>query len=133
MRDIIVSLFILGSLPTCFRRPFIGLLMFTLLAYMRVQDLTWGFARFQRWSFYVAVVTLAGFLVSSAPGKRFMSDDMRNWMMVALGLLVGGSLIAGGYLTQFDFSIYIDFVKVLGVAVFTTGVVKNREYLRVLS
>lgn len=132
MRDLIVSLFILGSLPTCFRRPFIGLLMFTLLAYMRVQDLTWGFARFQRWSFYVAVVTLAGFLVSSAHGKRFMSDDMRNWMMVALGLFVGASLIAGGYLTQYDFSIYIDFVKVLGVAVFTTGVVKNREYLRVL-
>ena len=26
MRDVIVSLFILGSLPTCFRRPFIGLL-----------------------------------------------------------------------------------------------------------
>lgn len=131
MRDLLVSLFIVGSLPTCFRRPFIGLLMFTLLAYMRVQDLTWGFARFQRWSFYVAIVTLAGFLVSS-DGKRFMSNDMRNWMMVALIALVGASLVVGGYTTKFDLNIYIDFIKVIGVALFTTGVVVNREYLRIL-
>lgn len=131
MRDVIVSLFILGSLPTCFRRPFIGLLMFTLLAYMRVQDLTWGFARFQRWSLFVALVTLAGFLVTRGE-KRFMLPDLRNWIMVGLALLVGASLVAGGYLTNADFSIYVDFLKVLGVAVFTTGVVKNREYLRIL-
>jgi probable O-glycosylation ligase (exosortase A-associated) len=106
--------------------------MFTLLAYMRVQDLTWGFARFQRWSYYVALVTLAGFFLGQASGRRFMSDDLRNWIMVLLAALVGASLVAGGYLTQADFSIYIDYVKVLGVAVFTTGVVKNREYLRVL-
>src|SRR6185295_1316224 len=115
MRDVLVSLFILGSLPTCFRRPFIGLLMFTLLAYMRVQDLTWGFARFQRWSYYVALVTLAGFFLGQASGRRFMSDDLRNWIMVLLAALVGASLVAGGYLTQADFSIYIDYVKVLGV------------------
>lgn len=131
MRDLIVSLFIIGSLPTCFRRPFIGLLMFTLLAYMRLQDLTWGFARFQRWSFYVALITLAGFLVSRGD-RRFMSGDIRNWMMVGLIVLVGGSLVAGGYTTAFDLSIYIDFLKVIGVALFTTGVVRNREYLRIL-
>lgn len=131
MRDVIVSLFILGSLPTCFRRPFIGLLMFTLLAYMRLQDLTWGFARFQRWSYWVAIITLAGFFVTSGQ-KRFMTGDLRNWMMVGLGLLVGASLIAGGYVTKSDFEIYIDYLKVLGVAMFTTGIVKNREYLRIL-
>ncbi|MBK7876620.1 MAG: putative O-glycosylation ligase, exosortase A system-associated [Planctomycetes bacterium] len=131
MRDVLVSLFILGSLPTCFRRPFIGLLMFTLLAYMRLQDLTWGFARFQRWSLFVAIVTLAGFFVTRGD-KRFMLGDLRNWMMVGLALLVGASLVAGGYTTKGDLSIYIDFLKVLGVAVFTTGVVKNREYLRIL-
>jgi len=49
VRDLFVSGFILAFLPTSFRRPFIGLLLFTLLAYMRVQDLTWGFARYQRW------------------------------------------------------------------------------------
>ena len=64
MRDVIVSLLLLGALPTCFRKPFVGLLLFSLLAYMRLQDLTWGFARDVRWSFYVAVVTFAGFFAS---------------------------------------------------------------------
>ena len=32
-------------------------MVFSLLAYMRVQDLSWGFARDIRWSFYVAVIT----------------------------------------------------------------------------
>ena len=59
MRDILVTLFVLGVLPLCFRRPFIGLLVFSVLAYMRIQDLTWGFARFQRWSFLVAIVMIA--------------------------------------------------------------------------
>jgi probable O-glycosylation ligase (exosortase A-associated) len=131
MRDLIVSLFILGTLPTCYRRPFIGLLMFTLLAYMRVQDLTWGFARYQRWSFYVAIVTLVGFLMSKED-KRFMLNDIRCWIMVTLALLVGASLVASGELTTRDINIYVEYWKIIGVALFTTGVVKNLEYFRIL-
>src|SRR5262245_7325187 len=131
LRDLIVSLFILGSLPTCFRRPFIGLLMFTLLAYMRVQDLTWGFARYQRWSYYVALVTIAGFLVGKG-SRRFMVSDLRCWIMVTLALLVGASLLTSRYLNPRDLEAYIEFCKIIGVALFTTGVVKNRDYLRIL-
>ena len=56
MRDIILSLIIVGLLPACFRRPFVGLIVFSWLAYMRVQDLTWGFARTFRWSYTIALV-----------------------------------------------------------------------------
>lgn len=132
MRDILVSLFVVGSLPTCFRRPFIGLLMFTLLAYMRVQDMTWGWARFQRWSFLVAVVTLAGFLISKTADKRFMLPDIRCWTMVGLAVLVGASLVLEGSYDLGDFARYVEFCKIIGVALFTTGVVRNREYLRIL-
>ncbi len=93
MRDLIVGLFIVASLPSCFRRPFIGLLMFSLLAYMRLQDLTWGWARDQRWSYYVALVTLLGFVFSHQPDKRFFRPDLRCWVMIALALLVGLSLL----------------------------------------
>ena len=132
MRDVIVSLFILGSLPTAFRRPFIGLLVFTLLAYMRVQDLTWGFARFQRWSFYVAVITFAGFLLSKDPEKRFMLPDIRCWIMVVLAMLVGASLLFSDNLVARELSEYVEYIKIIGIALFTTGVVKNRESMRIL-
>ncbi len=131
MRDLIVTFFILFSLPVCFRRPFIGLLMFTLLAYMRVQDLTWGFARFERWSYYVALVTMAGFVMGKGE-RKFMLPDIRNWLMVTLVVLVGASILAGQYLRPRDLETFIEYGKIIGVALFTTGVVKNRSYLRIL-
>ena len=132
MRDLLVALFIVGALPSCFRRPFIGLLMFTLLAYMRVQDLTWGWARDQRWSYYVALVTLLGFVFSPQPDKKFFRPDLRCWVMIALVLLVGLSLLFSASLRLHDFENYTEYCKIIGVALFTTAIVKNREYLRIL-
>ena len=52
MRDLVVFLFVMAMMPTAFRRPYIGLLLFSWLAYMRPQDLCWGFARTMRLSFF---------------------------------------------------------------------------------
>jgi hypothetical protein len=59
MRDLIVFLIVLLTLPVSFRRPFVGMLVFSWLAYMRPQDLCWSFARDMRLSFYVALATSA--------------------------------------------------------------------------
>lgn len=131
LRDLFICVFIIGSLPTAFRRPYIGLLVFTLLAYMRLQDLSWGFARYQRWSYYVAIVTIAGFVCMKGP-KKFMVGDVRCWMMIALITLVGVSLITSDTVASYDSSIYIEFCKIIGVALFTTGLVRNRDSLRIL-
>ena len=132
MRDLFVSGLIVGCLPTCFRRPFIGLLLFSLLAYMRIQDLTWGFARFQRWSFYVAIITLAGYVLQGST-RRNMLPDVRNWIMLGLMLFVGLSLVMNGpFDARGDTARYVEYLKIVGVAIFTTAVVKDRHYLRVL-
>ena len=86
MRDLIVSLFIIGALPVCFRRPLAGMLLFSLLAYMRLQDLTWGFARFERWSLYVALAMYGGWLVSSDKGK--LPIDLRVGLLIFLPVQV---------------------------------------------
>jgi probable O-glycosylation ligase (exosortase A-associated) len=132
VRDLIVSGFILAFLPTSFRRPYIGLLLFTLLAYMRVQDLTWGFARYQRWSYYVAIITVGGYFLSTGQ-KKWMLQDVRNYVMILLGIWVGLSLMRiGAFANAGEISRYVEYLKIIGVALFTTGVVKNRDYLRVL-
>lgn len=131
MRDLIVSLFIIGALPVCFRRPLAGLLLFSLLAYMRLQDLTWGFARFERWSFYVAIAMFGGWLVSRE--KRTPPSDVRVWlllflpvwMILSLVFAKGGSGGSGG-------DGVLEYVKIIGIAVFTTMIVTRREQLRAL-
>lgn len=133
MRDVIVSLFLLGMLPVCFRKPFVGLLLFSLLAYMRLQDLTWGFARDIRWSFYVAIVMFAGFLANNRD-RRFMVSDLRNAIMLVMVVLVAISLLAaGGGILPSDIDMFVEYVKIIAIALFTTGMVHNRERLRLMT
>ena len=46
-----------GLLPLCYLRPWVGVCVFSWLAYNRTQDLTWGFAR---------VLPISQFAVASA-------------------------------------------------------------------
>lgn len=131
MRDVIVSLAILSMLPVCFRKPFLGLALFSLMAYLRVQDLTWGFARHQRWSFYIAVVTFAGF-VAMRGHKKFMLNDIRCWVMVGLAIAVPVGIAASGNASPGDIKGVTEFGKIITIALFTTGIVTRRDHLRVL-
>jgi len=130
MRDVLVSLIVLAALPLCYRRPFVGLLFFSVLAYMRLQDLAWGFARYQRWSYYVALLMLAGYMTSKE--KKPPVLELRTWMMIALCLIVGvGIVFARGERPEGG-ERYMEYVKIIGVAIFTTAVVRSREHLRML-
>ena len=86
MRDVIFSIIILALLPICYRRPFIGLLTFSWLAYMRTQDLCWGFARGIRWSFLIAIVTTLGY--AALRPERWFERNFRCYLMMTLVLLV---------------------------------------------
>jgi probable O-glycosylation ligase (exosortase A-associated) len=139
VRDLILTLLLLGLLPLCYKKPFVGLVVFSWLAYMRVQDLTWGFARNIRWSYYVAIVTAAGYMVSPER-RRWFLRDVRCYMMMGLVLLVGLGIVFAKegtpgtirvpLLRQFER--YLEFVKIVAIALFTTAVVTTRERLRVM-
>lgn len=130
MRDVLVTLFVLGVLPLCFRRPFVGLLVFSMLAYMRIQDLTWGFARTQRWSLLVAVVMIAGWV--AAREKYPPVRSFRTGLMVFLLVWVG----LGHFFVYGDAPVepggFIEYGKIIFIALFTTAVVRTREQLRIL-
>lgn len=131
MRDLLVALFVIGSLPVSFKRPVAGMMMFSLLAYMRLQDLTWGFARDQRWSFYVALVMFAGFIFQrdkQAPTWNFRTGllvFMPAWMLVGL-------VEARGVAYALQSTVFVEYIKVVGIAIFTMMVVRRREHLRAI-
>ena len=70
MRDVALTVFILGMLPVILARPWIGIVMWTWIGIMNPHRLTWGFAYDMPFAFMVAIATLIGFLVSREP-KRF--------------------------------------------------------------
>ncbi len=98
---------------------------------MRLQDLSWGFARDIRWSFYVAIVMFAGALVS-ARERNYMARDWRCYVMLLLSALIGLSIVYAGEYGASVTSGYTEFAKIIIISLFTTGIVTSRERLRLL-
>ncbi|MDY6827990.1 MAG: putative O-glycosylation ligase, exosortase A system-associated [Pseudomonadota bacterium] len=65
MRDLFVTVVVLGSLPMILFRPYLGILMWSWLAYMNPHKLSWGFARDFPFAMLVALVTLMGLLLAT--------------------------------------------------------------------
>lgn len=130
MRDAIFSIIVLGLLPVCYRRPFIGLLVFSWLAYMRPQDLCWGFAREQRWSFVVAFITMLGY-AQLRPEKWYLRN-FRSYLMMFLVLWVSVGIFAANVWSPGQIDRWVELAKIIGVALFTTAVVRTAAQLRVI-
>mgnify|MGYP000533562223 CR=1 FL=1 len=71
MRDILVTAIIFGALPFVFKRPWIGILLWTWLAYMNPHRQTWGFAFYFPFSMVVGLVTIGAFMFSTSR-KEFL-------------------------------------------------------------
>ncbi|HVS19855.1 MAG TPA: putative O-glycosylation ligase, exosortase A system-associated [Planctomycetota bacterium] len=137
IRDLLFTAMMATLMPVSFRRPLIGLLAFSWLAYMRTQDLTWGFARGLRWSLLIAGVTLAGYLFSSKRAKVVWTPV--SYALLGLVIQVGLSVVlaegdGGSAANRYQSMVgrYIEFAKIIGVALFTTAVVRRVEHLRIL-
>lgn len=69
MRDIFVLLVVLGSLPLIIYRPYIGILVWSWLAYMNPHRLSWGFAYDFPFAQIVAIVIMVALVFSKEPKK----------------------------------------------------------------
>ncbi len=67
MRDIIVTLLVVGSLPFILRKPFFGVLVWTWLGLMNPHKLCWGFALTMPYAQMVAIAILVGWFISKEP------------------------------------------------------------------
>ena len=132
MRDLVVFAVVLLTLPASFRKPFVGLLVFSWLAYMRPQDLCWGFARNMRLSFFVAVAMIAGWWANERGARPFARWDFRTAAMVLLGTLVTTSYMFAKNHDDYTNTYFVEFVKIIAIALFTTGQVDSRQRMRTL-
>jgi probable O-glycosylation ligase (exosortase A-associated) len=63
MRDIALTAVVFGSIPLIFMRPWIGVLVWTWLAYMNPQRLTYGFAYDFQFSLLIGLVVIVAYLL----------------------------------------------------------------------
>jgi len=132
MRDLLVMMLVMLALPVTVRRPFVGLLVFSWLAYMRPQDLCWGFARNLRLSLFVAVLMILGWLVNEQGLRKFARWDFRSFAMTALATLVAISYGFAQRQDAYTNSYFIEYLKIIAIALFTTAQVDSKQRLRVI-
>jgi probable O-glycosylation ligase (exosortase A-associated) len=73
MRDILLALFIFGTIPFIFSRPYIGL-VWSWIGYMNPHRMTYGFAYNFPWVMLIAVVTLISLAISKERKRIPMSS-----------------------------------------------------------
>lgn len=69
MRDLFVTMVVIGSIPYIFMQPHIGILMWSWISYMNPHRLSWGFATTFPFAMIIGVVTLVAFLFSKEPKR----------------------------------------------------------------
>ena len=130
MRDLIVLTWGFASIPFAFLKPFYGLCVFSILAYNRTQDLTWGSAADYRLSFYIAVATMLGFLFRPPEG-RYMVFELRTWVTIFLLVLVSLSVVFAVY-PEASYHKFYEYLKIIIVAMITPPLLNSRERIRTM-
>jgi probable O-glycosylation ligase (exosortase A-associated) len=73
MRDILITLLVVGSLPLTLKRPWIGVLMWVWISVMNPHRLAYGFAYSAPFAAVIAATTLVGLLITKDPKKLPMT------------------------------------------------------------
>lgn len=126
MRDILITAIIFGMLPLIFKRPWIGVLLWSWISYMNPHRLAYGFAYDFPFAMVVAGVTIPAFLLSREQ-KEF------PWTRETLLLLI----FIGWMLCTTIFSMYPDLAwpywsrvwKIQLFVVLTAILINNRQKL----
>lgn len=85
MRDVALSLVLVGLLPLAFARPFVGVLLWSWISFMNPHQTTWIFAASMPWAQLIFVTTVAGCLVAGQPRRPAV-----NWVTSLLCLFAIG-------------------------------------------
>lgn len=129
VRDLLVTGSVLVSLPFCVARPWIGVLVWSWLAYMNPHRHTWGFAHDFPFSALVALATLVGF-VFTTDRKPFVS----NRETLALGALWGWFAVTSffAFYPEPAWEKFLEISKILLMAIIVIPLFQDRRKLRIL-
>jgi probable O-glycosylation ligase (exosortase A-associated) len=97
---------------------------------MRPQDLCWGFARTMRLSFFVGIAMIAGWWAHEQGKRAFARWDVRTILMASLAAVVAFSYLLARKHDAYTNAHFSDFIKIVVVALFTSGQVDTQQRLR---
>ena len=130
LRDLVLTVFILGLLPAVLVRPHWGILLWTWVGLMNPHKMTWGFAYSFPFAMIIGIVTIVAVAISREPKKLPLQPPVVVLLVLILWMTVTTAL----------FSLYPDnawakWEKVLKIQIFiflTLIVMQSEERIRSL-
>lgn len=126
MRDVLILLVVLGSLPMIFRQPWTGAVLWVWISVMSPHTQGWGFARDFPFAYVIAVSTAAAMVFS----KRRFHVPWSPLMWVFM-LFVGWMCLTSVFAIhhhQVDTQL-IKVLKIMGMTVVVAMLVKSRRHI----
>ncbi|MCP5368419.1 MAG: putative O-glycosylation ligase, exosortase A system-associated [Hyphomicrobiales bacterium] len=128
MRDIILTLFILGTIPLIFRSPWLGTIELAWLTYMNPHLLTWGFARGMPFAQLIFAVTVLAVIVGKGRTKEWWGIPMVPSSGVLLFYIFWTGVTTLFALTSSISTFYfLFFVKMQILNVLTLMLIKDKQ------
>jgi len=132
MRDILVFLIIFGLLPSCFLRPWIGVLVFSWIGYMNPHRMAFGSAYDFPFAQIVALVTFAGFFMLVAR-TGFPKIHWRRETVLLLLLWIMFYITTNfALLPEYAWPRFSDISKILVFTFLTIMLIDDKRKLRYL-
>ena len=88
MRDLLLLIVVYSSIPITLIQPFVGLLVYSWLAYMRPHDMVWGVV--PQVSMFAAIATLAGMFLAIGR-ERWITVSPQTLLLIGFGCWFGVS------------------------------------------
>ena len=128
MRDILITMFVIGSLPLTLVRPYIGIVMWFLVSYMNFHRMSWGFAYDLQVAMMVGVTTLTAWVIT---------QDKKSVPATAITVILGMFILWCGVTTVFAigdeaFGRFQQFAKIVLMTYVTISLMQTPERLRIL-
>lgn len=131
IRDVILTVVVLGLLPVCFFRPWIGVLAWAWIGLMNPHRLTFGFATAIPFAQMIAIPTLAGVLLVRDKERRRIPWVRETWLLLTLWVVYTLTTVVALYKDE----AWLQWDKVSKILLFTFIVLlffQTRERLRYL-
>jgi putative inorganic carbon (hco3(-)) transporter len=131
IRDILVTMTVLGLLPVCLLQPWMGILAWSWLGYMNPHKLTWGFAVNLPFAQMIGIATIMGIIACRDPEKRPIPWSRETVLLACLWLIFTITTITAMYPAE-AWPKLVETSKILLFVFFTLKFFQTRERLRIM-
>ncbi len=129
MRDLLVVMMVIGTVPLILRQAWIGVLVWSWISYMNPHRLTWGFAYDLPFAQIIAIVTFIAIFLNLEKRKWPMSALFGWWCVLILWFNI---TTLDAYYPEYAISEWDRTIKIQLISLLTVYLISNKERLHYL-